>query len=74
MTKTLITEMIKGSAVLANVSKDPVSLLRKKVTSPGGVTEKALEILNQNNVDQILIRAILEGEKRSKSLGEKADG
>ena len=74
MTKTLITEMIRGSAALANVSKDSVSQLREKVTSPGGVTEKALEILNQNRVDQILTRAILEGEKRSKDLGEKTDG
>ena len=69
LSKTLIIEMITGSAVLAKESKLSPSSLRKKVTSPGGVTEKALQILNENKVDKSLIKAILEGENKSKALG-----
>ena len=69
LSKTLIIEMITGSAVLAKESKLSPSSLRKKVTSPGGVTEKALQILNENKVDKSLIKAILEGENKPKALG-----
>ena len=65
--------MMKGSATLAGVSKDPPSLLREKVTSPGGVTETALGVLKKNNVKQSIVEAILEGTKRSKVLGGKKD-
>ena len=71
LTKKLIVEMIKGSATLAGESEDNPSLLREKVTSPGGVTEKALEILNEKRVNQHFVEAILEGASKSKSLGEK---
>lgn len=69
LSKTLIIEMITGSAILAKESKLSPSSLRKKVTSPGGVTEKALQILNENKVDKSIIKAILEGENKSKALG-----
>ena len=68
-TKELITEMIKGSSTLANQSEDSLSLLREKVTSPGGVTEKALEILNRKEVGRSIIEAILEASDKSKTLG-----
>ena len=68
-TKELITEMIKGSSTLANQSEDSPSLLREKVTSPGGVTEKALEVLNKKEVDHSIIEAILEATDKSKTLG-----
>ena len=73
LSKKLIIEMMKGSTALAGVSKDPPSLLREKVTSPGGVTETALGILKKNNVKQSIVEAILEGTKRSKVLGGKKD-
>ena len=71
LSKNLIIEMIKGSVALAEGSKDNLSVLRKKVTSPGGVTEKALQILNNNQVDRTIVQAILEGENRSKDLGKE---
>lgn len=69
LTKKLIVEMIKGSATLAGESSDSPSLLREKVTSPGGVTEKALEILNKRKVNRSVVEAILEATTKSKSLG-----
>ena len=71
LTKKLIVEMIKGSATLAGESEDTPSVLRKKVTSPGGVTERALEILKEKKVNEHFIEAILQGAFRSKSLGKK---
>ena len=61
--------MINGSSTLANQSEDSPSLLREKVTSPGGVTEKALEVLNRKEVGGSIIEAILEATDKSKTLG-----
>ena len=72
--KNLIIQMIKGSASLAERSEDSPSELREKVTSPGGVTERALEILNERKVKQHLVEAILEGASRSKHLGGRESG
>ncbi len=69
VSKELITEMIKGSSTLASLSEDSPSLLRKKVTSPGGVTEKALEVLNEKAVGDSVIEAVLKATEKSKSLG-----
>lgn len=74
LAKKLILEMIKGSASLAEKSKDSPSRLREKVTSPGGVTEKALEILTERKVKQHIVEAILAGASRSKDLGGKENG
>ena len=68
--RELLTKMIIGSASLANTSQEEIKTLRERVTSPGGVTEKALEILDKNNTAEILIQAILEGEKKAFSLGK----
>ena len=65
--------MIMGSASLAKSSDEKVKLLRKKVTSPRGVTEKALEVLESKQVALSFEKAIREGEKRSAALGEKED-
>ena len=69
----LILEMVIGSAKLARDSAEDPESLRKKVTSPGGVTEKAIEVLEDNKFSEVLIKAIKTGEKRSFDLGEKED-
>ena len=70
VSKELITEMIKGSSTLASLSEDSPSLLREKVTSPGGVTEKALEVFNEKAVSASIVEAILKATEKSKALGE----
>ena len=69
--KELIIEMIKGSSSLAKMSDDGLETLRSKVTSKGGVTERAIEILEENEMKEVLLKAISEGAKRSKLLGEE---
>jgi len=68
-TKRILADMIIGSAKLAKQSKDSPEILREKVTSPGGVTQRALEIFEENNIKKSIILAITEAKKRSKELG-----
>ena len=62
--------MIKGSSALASLSEDSPSLLRERVTSPGGVTERALEVLNEKRVSDSIVEAVLKAAEKSKNLGE----
>ena len=62
--------MIKGSSTLASLSEDSPSILRERVTSPGGVTERALEVLNEKRVSDSIVEAILKAAEKSKNLGE----
>lgn len=60
---------ISGSGELLHQSLENPSTLRKKVTSPGGTTEKALQVLMANNEWQSIIsRAIAAATARSKEL------
>ena len=53
-------------------SNESAATLRKKVTSPGGTTEAALDILMKNNTLKILLEdSILQASARSKELAEK---
>ncbi len=69
--KDLIIEMIVGSAELAKQSSDAPHILRKKVTSPGGVTEKALEVFKKNKIKDSIVDAINQAKERSIDLGGK---
>jgi len=69
--KNLLIEMIIGSSELAKMSSDEPSILRKKVTSPGGVTERAIEIFEEKKIKQSILTAIKEATQRSIKLGNK---
>ena len=66
----LISSMIAGSANLANSSIDAPHVLRKKVTSPGGVTEKAIEGFEKRKLKEIIKLSMDEAEKKSIELGD----
>ena len=65
----LTIETVKGAAVLLEQLNESPELLRRKVTSPGGTTEAAIKVLDNANVKQNIIKAILAAVKRSKELG-----
>ena len=67
----LISAMIAGSANLAKNSPDSPEMLRKKVTSPGGVTQKAIEEFEKYGMKEIIKKCMDEAEKKSIELGEK---
>ncbi|MEA3279630.1 MAG: pyrroline-5-carboxylate reductase [Thermodesulfobacteriota bacterium] len=65
---TLTIATIKGSLELMEKLNESPETLRKKVTSPGGTTEAAFKILENNGVKQNIIDAIAAAALRSKEL------
>ncbi|MFK5986812.1 MAG: pyrroline-5-carboxylate reductase [Pseudomonadota bacterium] len=57
-----------GAAKMVLESEDSPEVLRNKVTSPGGTTEKALQIMAQEGLEELLIKATKGAELRSKEL------
>ena len=65
----LARETVAGSAELLVQSDDPASVLRENVTSPGGTTAAALEILmSDDGLTQLMARAIARAAERSREL------
>ena len=62
---------LAGATQLAQNSNEPASVLREKVTSKGGTTAAALEVLNQEGWHAILEKAIAAADQRGKALGEE---
>jgi len=73
MRKDMISSMIAGSAELALISENSPQQLRENVTSPGGVTEKAIEEFDKNNFKEAILKAINEAVNRSIELGDNQD-
>ena len=67
----LARETVAGSGELLHRSDAPSATLRQNVTSPGGTTAAALEVLmGQDGLQQLMIRAIAAATKRSKDLAK----
>lgn len=69
--KTLVLQTAKGAALLAESAQqrgeDP-AILRQKVTSPGGTTEAALKVMNENGFGKIILKALTTARDRGKEL------
>jgi pyrroline-5-carboxylate reductase len=59
-----------GAARMALESNETVTELRKRVTSPGGTTERALQIMEENNINKIFADVLRAGQQRAVELGE----
>jgi pyrroline-5-carboxylate reductase len=59
---------IGAAAMLENSSESPQEL-RRKVTSPGGTTQAAIELMESRQLDQIVVAAIRRAAERSRELG-----
>lgn len=66
----LTLETALGAARMALSSKDGVATLRERVTSPGGTTERALEVLNQGDLAGLINKALQAACERSRELAE----
>lgn len=60
-----------GGSKLAAASTDDVAVLRTRVTSKNGTTERALLSLEQNKVAAHLVQAALAAEARSREMGDE---
>lgn len=63
---TLQTAM--GAARMAMESNDPPAILREKVTSPGGTTERAMRVLEQGKLVELFAAAIAGARDRSQEI------
>jgi pyrroline-5-carboxylate reductase len=62
---------VTGAGVLLDTETAEPEALRRAVTSPGGTTAAALEILMApNGLSQLIARAVSAARKRAKELGE----
>jgi pyrroline-5-carboxylate reductase len=60
---------IGAGELLAETRKSPEAL-REQVTTPGGTTERALNIMGQAGVKETLVEAIRAAAERSRELGK----
>jgi len=67
----LTLETAFGAAKMALESSEQLHTLRTQVTSPGGVTERALEVLHQGNLTGLFDRALRAAHGRSIELGQQ---
>jgi len=62
-----------GAAELAIQSEHPVARLREQVTSPGGTTAAALEVMNDLAIGDLFEQALRAAHKRAAELAQEAD-
>jgi pyrroline-5-carboxylate reductase len=60
-----------GASELARASDEPPEILRARVTSKGGTTHAALSAMEQDNIKQQFMRAILAARQRATELGDE---
>ncbi len=70
---TLTKETAFGAALMARHGDDGPAALRRQVTSPGGTTEAALEVLARRRTREAIIEALTAAEERSRQLAEALD-
>lgn len=69
----LAVQTAYGAARMASEMQDDIITLRHKVTSPGGTTEKAIQVLEENNIRNIFLAALTAAKKRSQELAKKTE-
>ncbi len=69
--RKLAVETFVGTARLAEQSPEDVALLRERVTSKGGTTERALASMEADRVKGLIVRALHAANQRAHELGEQ---
>lgn len=69
--KKLAVETFVGTARLAAQSAESVAVLRERVTSKGGTTERALASMDADRVKDLIVRALHAANQRAHELGEQ---
>jgi len=68
---TLTLATFDGAARLAMASNEDVTELRIKVTSKGGTTEKAMDVMKMAKIKETIHEAIAQATQRSRELGNE---
>jgi len=70
MASRIVSQTVFGSSKMVKESMGSPEILRAKVTSPGGTTAAALEVLEKNHLKEIFSDAVKTARKRAKELGK----
>lgn len=70
----LAVETAYGSGLMAREASESAALLRQQVTSKGGTTAAALDVLEQQNVRAIFAAAVTAAARRSAELADEFGG
>jgi len=68
--RDLMVQTIAGSASMLSTIKEEPTLLRQKVTSPGGTTEAGIKALEQNNFIDTIFACVQSAEAKSRELSK----
>ncbi len=68
--RQLTLATFSGAAKLAEISTEDVAVLRARVTSEGGTTERAILSMQADEVGPAIVRAIEAAAQRSRELGD----
>ena len=60
-----------GASALAKASDEPIEILRSRVTSKGGTTYAAITSMEQDNVKNLFMRAMMAAKQRAKEMGDE---
>lgn len=66
----IVKQTIRGAAELLSISPEPAHDLRRRVTSKGGTTQAATDVLDQARVKEAFIRAISAARDRGQELSK----
>lgn len=72
--ETLVLQTAKGAALLAEAAQkhsETPAILRQKVTSPGGTTEAALNMMNECGIGDMIIKALTAARDRGRQLAQQ---
>lgn len=72
--KLLTLQTALGAAAMALESNDDLTLLRQRVTSPGGTTEQGIAVLEANHLKTIFEKTVEAAKSRSITLAKELGG
>jgi pyrroline-5-carboxylate reductase len=72
--RRLVLDTFSGATKLVCASEDNVSMLRERVTSKAGTTERALSYMEANNVKRHIIAAVHAAAARAREMGDELGG
>jgi len=68
LVRSLVSQTCRGAGTLALRSNDSFDQLIKSVASPGGITEKALRVMESKGFSQTVIEAVFAAIEKSKKM------
>lgn len=68
--KDLIGQTMKGAGEMILKSKDGAGVLRGRVTSKGGTTEQAIRVMEEKQMKEIIMEAVIAAKNRAEEMGK----